>query len=87
MGNKIKEELRQRLQGQLSYEKTELDVNIAYSVVKKSVLSFSRFFADHCFELFDSKTYYIRDHETLNDNYTIEDLFELWENNLIQYEK
>lgn len=81
--NKIKQELRQKLQGQLSDEKTELDVNNAYSVVKKSALSFSIFFAEKCFELFGSKTYYIRDHETLDDSYTIEDLFYLWENNLI----
>ena len=34
--NKIKQELRQKLQGQLSDEKTELDVDNAYSVVKEN---------------------------------------------------
>ena len=81
--NKIKQELRQKLQGQLSDENTTVDVDNAYSVVKESVLSFSKFFAENCFELFDSKTYFIRDHETLGATYTIEDLYFLWENNLI----
>lgn len=82
--NKIKQELRQKLLGQLSDENTQLDIDNAYSVVKeKAVLSFSKFFAENCFELFDSKTYFIRDHETLGATYTIEDLYFLWENNLI----
>lgn len=83
MENKLKEQLRLRMLGQLSDESTEVDINNAYSVVKESVLSFSKFFAENCFELFDSKTYFIRDHETLGATYTIEDLYFLWENNLI----
>ena len=41
--NKIKEELRFKMLGQLSDEKTDLDVDNAYSVVKESVLSFNSF--------------------------------------------
>lgn len=47
--NKIKEELRQKLQGQLSDEKTELDVNVAYSVVEKVAVSFSVFCVENCY--------------------------------------
>ena len=46
--NKIKEELRFRLQGQLSSEKTEVDVNVAYDVVEKVAVSFSVFCAESC---------------------------------------
>ena len=81
--NKLKEELRLKMLGQLSNDKTELDINNAYEVCVKFAVLFSKFFAENCFELFDSKTYYIRDHEHYNDAYAIEDIFYLWENRLL----
>lgn len=45
--NKIKEQLRLKMLGQLSDEKTDLDVDNAYGVVKKSVLSFSNFLREN----------------------------------------
>ena len=45
--NKIKEQLRIKMLGQLSDEKTDLDVDNAYGVVKKSVLSFSNFLREN----------------------------------------
>lgn len=79
---KLEEQFRQNLLGHLSDEKTEVDVNIASDIARKFTVSFCTFFAENCFELFDSKTYYIRDHEHYNNAYTIEDIFYLWENRL-----
>lgn len=45
--NKIKEELRLKMLGQLSDENTDLDVDNAYGVVKESVLSFSTFLREN----------------------------------------
>lgn len=45
--NKIKEQLRLKMLGQLSDEETDLDVDNAYGVVKKSVLSFSNFLREN----------------------------------------
>ena len=41
--NKLKEQLRLRMLGQLSDEKTEVDINNAYSVAIDFSLSFSLF--------------------------------------------
>lgn len=51
--------------------------------VKDFAVSFSTFFAENCYELFDSKTYYIRDHHHYDDAYNIEDIFHLWHNELL----
>jgi len=81
--NNIKEKLRFKLLGQLSNDKTDLDVYNAYSVVKEVSVAFSSFFAENCFEMLDSKLYYIRDHPTYDDAYKIEDIFYFWENDLL----
>ena len=47
MSNKLKEQLRLRMLGQLSDEKTEVDINNAYIVVKESALSFFNFSCIH----------------------------------------
>jgi hypothetical protein len=54
--NKIKEELRFRLQGQLSSDKTEVDVNVAYDVVEKVSVSFSNFLAENYHTEFETWT-------------------------------
>lgn len=54
--NKIKEELRQKLQGQLSDEKTKIDVNVAYDVVEKVAISFSVFCAENYHTEFETWT-------------------------------
>lgn len=80
---RLEEDFRFNLQGQLSHEKTEVDVTIASRIAREFAVSFSTFFVENCFELFDTKTYYIRDHEHYNDTYTIEDILYLWENKLL----
>ena len=72
--NKIKEQLRLKMLGQLSDEKTDLDVDNAYSVVKKSVLSFSNFLREN---------YSITYNNEVEDNLTgdirsAEELFKIW---------
>lgn len=47
--NKLKEELRLKLLGQLSDDKTELDIDNAYEVCVKFTVSFSLFCAENSF--------------------------------------
>ncbi len=47
MENKLKEQLRLRMLGQLSDEKTNIDINNAYSVAVDFAVSFSSFCADN----------------------------------------
>lgn len=54
--NKIKEELRQKLLGQLSDYNTQLDVDNAYSVVKEKSISFSLFCAENYHTEFETWT-------------------------------
>ena len=54
--NKLKEQLRLRMLGQLSDEKTELDVNNAYIVVKESALSFFNFLRENYHTEFETWT-------------------------------
>lgn len=76
--NKIKEQLRL---GQLSEEKTELDVDNAYSVVKNNSVLFSLFCAENY------KAYKVKDKPltwegTMNRRYTTEELYKIWENEI-----
>ena len=75
--NKIKQELRQKLQGQLSDEKTELDVDNAYSVVKNNSVLFSLFCAENCFYEDGWCNRNWRD-----EAFTTEELFKIFENGL-----
>lgn len=75
--NKVKEELRQKLQGQLSDEKTELDVDNAYSVVKKSVLSFSNFLGGN---FKPTNQYGLWESNDIPKTYTTDEVFKIWEN-------
>ena len=79
----LEEQFRNRLAGQLSSDKTEVDIRVAVRIAREFTLRFCTFFAENCFELFDTKTYYIRDHEHYNDAYIVEDIFYLWENKLL----
>ena len=45
--NKIKQELYQKLQGQLSDEKTLVDVNVAYDVVLEKAVLFTSFVGEN----------------------------------------
>ena len=79
--NKIKERLRLKMLGQLSDEKTDLDVDNAYSVVKEISVSFSLFCAENY------KAYKVKDKPltwegTMNRRYTTEELYKIWENEI-----
>jgi hypothetical protein len=80
---KLEEKLRQGLLGHLSEANTVVDITIASSIAREFSIAFSVFVAEKCFELFDTKTYYIRDHPHYDDAYTIEDILYLWENKLL----
>lgn len=79
--NKIKEQLRLKMLGQLSNEKTDLDVDNAYSVVRDVAISFSVFCAENY------KAYKVKDKPltwegTMNRRYTTEELYKLFEDGL-----
>lgn len=79
--NKIKEELRLKMLGQLSDEKTKLDVDNAYGVVKENSVLFSLFCAENY------KAYKVKDKPltwegTMNRRYTTEELYKIWENEI-----
>ena len=77
--NKIKEELRQKLQGQLSDEKTDLDVDNAYSVVKNVAVSFSVFCAENTINYYKDEDVWRM--KVLKPTFkTTEELFKIWEN-------
>jgi len=76
--NKIKEELRHKLQGQLSDHNTQLDVDNAYSVVKEKAVLFSLFCAENCHYQGDGWWNRSWKDEALK---TIE-LFKIWENEI-----
>ena len=69
--NKLREKFRQRLLGQLSDEKTEVDINNAVEVCKDFSVSFSRFCARNyelvSFDLWESRDVPVR--------YTTEELY------------
>ena len=85
--NKIKEQLRLKMLGQLSDEKTNLDVNNAYGVVKKSVLSFSNFLRENYhsdFETWSSNKLpigFYQDRKSY-DIISVEELFKIFENEI-----
>ena len=54
--NKIKEQLRLKMLGQLSDEKTQLDVNNAYIVVRDVAVSFSVFCVENYHTEFETWT-------------------------------
>lgn len=73
--NKIKEELRLKMLGQLSEEKTDLDVDSAYNVVKDVAVSFSVFCAENCFY---EDGWWNRNWR--DEAFTTEELFKIFEN-------
>ena len=75
---KNKEELYHKLQGQLSSDKIELDVDNAYSVVEEKSILFSLFCAENCYYQGDGWWNRSWKDEALK---TIE-LFKIWENGL-----
>jgi len=83
--NKIKEELRIKMLGQLSDENTKLDVDNAYSVVKESVLSFNSFLRENYhsdFETWSSNKLpigFYQDRKSY-DIISVEELFKIFEN-------
>jgi len=85
--NKIKQELRQKLQGQLSDEKTKLDIDNAYSVVKESALSFFNFLWENYHTEFETWTRNslpkgkVQNRENYNI-INIEELYKIWENEI-----
>ena len=87
MENKLKEQLRLRMLGQLSDEKTELDVNNAYTVVKESALSFFNFLRENYHTEFETWTRgslpkgKIQSKKSY-DLLDIEEVFKIWENEI-----
>ena len=81
--NKIKEELRLKMLGQLSDEKTQLDN--AYSVVKETAISFISFLRENYhsdFETWSSNRLpigFYQDRKSY-DIISIEDIFKIFEN-------
>ena len=77
--NKIKQELRQKLQGQLSDYNTQLDVDNAYSVVKEKAVLFSLFCAENYIHLHSDRwiKYSGDDRE-----FETEEIFKIWENEI-----
>lgn len=74
--NKIKEELRQKLQGQLSDEKTLVDVNVAYDVVEKVAVSFAIFCAENYSNIyFSDKKWFCN---KTGKDLTTEEIFKIW---------
>jgi hypothetical protein len=69
--NKLKDELRLKLLGQLSSEKTELDVDTAFEVCKKVSVSFSLFCAENYTHNTDSNYWW----DGFGVRYTTEELF------------
>ncbi len=77
--NKIKQELRQKLQGQLSDEKTELDVDNAYSVVKENSVLFSLFCAENTINYYKDEDVWRM--KVLKPTFkTTDELFKIFEN-------
>ena len=74
--NKIKEELRLKMLGQLSDEKTDLDVDNAYSVVKNVAVLFSLFCAENCH--YQGDGWWNRNWR--DEAFTTEELFKIFEN-------
>ena len=56
MGNKLKEQLRFKMLGQLSDEATEVDINNAYSVAVDFTLSFLTFLRENYHTEFETWT-------------------------------
>lgn len=85
--SKIKKQLRLRMLGQLSDEKTEVDINNAYIVVKESALSFFNFLRENYHTEFETWT---RDKlpkgkvqsKKSYDLLDIEEVFKIWENEI-----
>jgi len=85
--NKLKEQLRLRMLGQLSDEKTELDVNNAYIVVKESALSFFNFLRENYHTEFETWTRNSLPKGKIQskksyDLLDIEEVFKIWENEI-----
>jgi hypothetical protein len=70
--SKLKDELRLRLLGQLSSEKTELDVDTAFEVCRKVSVSFSLFCAENYTHDWDSNYWW----DGFMELYTTEELFD-----------
>ena len=71
MENKLKEQLRLRMLGQLSDEKTKEDINNAYSVAVDFAVSFSLFCAENYIHL--SENNWMAYHKD-TEEYTTEEL-------------
>jgi len=75
--NKIKQELRQKLLGQLSDENTQLDIDNAYSVVKEKAVLFSLFCAENYYYQYADKW-----KNYVGSWFTTEEIYKIWENEI-----
>ena len=87
--NKLKEQLRFRMLGQLSDEKTEVDINNAYIVVKESALSFFNFLRENYHTEFETWTINSLPKGKVQnrENYNIIDIEELLNKFLEEYDR
>lgn len=81
---RIKDELRLKMLGQLSDEKTQLDIDNTYKIVKESILSFSNFLRENYHSDTEAWSFnklpsgFYQDRETY-DIISIEEIFKIWE--------
>ena len=74
MSNKLKEVLRFKMLGQLSHEKTELDIESAYDICKDFSVYFSLFCAENYTHNSDSNFWW----DGFGVRYTTEELFNIF---------
>ena len=70
--NKLKEQLRLRMLGQLSDEKTNTDINNAYDVAVDFAVLFTSFVGENYIHL--SKGWWLNIYEDTEEQYTTEEL-------------
>ena len=73
--NKLREQFRYRLLGQLSDEKTEVDVNNAVDVCRDFSICFCLFCTDYSYERLSNRWYKRSPFQNFPDYYTTEELY------------
>lgn len=75
--SKIKKQLRLKMLGQLSDEKTKEDIDNAYEVVKESVFAFSNFL---CGNFKPTNNCGLWESNDIPKTYNLDELYKMWEN-------
>lgn len=78
---RLEEDFRFNLQGQLSHEKTELDVTIASRIAREFAVSFAKCVDKHYFQGDDIDCYYISVNKFRDGEFfTVKQLLDIYEN-------